>query len=196
MNYPENDYRAYLEHSYKGTTWKKENPKYSKKINGRYYYSEDVGADEVSARFKDLKKKYSSDTVDEATSSITEKTKNRIENRKGIRAATNSAKIKAAYDKAQENRRNAEIELYKKREAKKKEIEERKKKLKAANNKSSDLKRNASLNKKRAEDELEKRKSNKVEYAMTAAKSKAKYTGRKAKAKVKKIANALSKLID
>lgn len=35
-NYPENDYRSFLEHSSKGSTWK--NHKYIEIINGRYIY--------------------------------------------------------------------------------------------------------------------------------------------------------------
>ena len=40
-NYPENDYRNYLEHSFLGTQWKKAT-KYLFKKNGRYYYPGDV----------------------------------------------------------------------------------------------------------------------------------------------------------
>ena len=37
-DYPNNDYRAYLQHSAKGTTWEKKNHKYKYIINGRYVY--------------------------------------------------------------------------------------------------------------------------------------------------------------
>ena len=39
--HPENDYRSYLEHSYKGTHWKKGH-KYIRVENGRYIYPEDL----------------------------------------------------------------------------------------------------------------------------------------------------------
>lgn len=38
--YPRNDYRSYIQHSAKGTTWGKH--KYIKKVNDRYFYPEDL----------------------------------------------------------------------------------------------------------------------------------------------------------
>lgn len=36
--YPQNDYRYYLQHSAKGTTWEKKDHKYVKKEDGKYWY--------------------------------------------------------------------------------------------------------------------------------------------------------------
>ena len=63
MNYPENDYRNYLEHSSKGQRWKKH--KYLAIINGRYIYpdtssdvEETVGDRFNKALAQDLKNSY------------------------------------------------------------------------------------------------------------------------------------------
>ena len=59
MDYPVNDYRYYfhyLQHSAKGTTWHKENPKYASIKNGRYIYEENP-TDEKIEEFKEYSRK-------------------------------------------------------------------------------------------------------------------------------------------
>ena len=55
--YPQNDYRYYLQHSAKGTTWKKENPKYVSIKNGKYIYMDENPTEERINEFNVLKRK-------------------------------------------------------------------------------------------------------------------------------------------
>lgn len=53
--YPFNDYRYYLQHSAKDTTWHKEDHKYLYKKDGRYYYEELKGkAEELKRKAKEF----------------------------------------------------------------------------------------------------------------------------------------------
>ena len=56
--YPYNDYRYYLQHSAKGTTWHKEDHKYLYvDENGNYIYEEDVAKAKLEKKATDLKDK-------------------------------------------------------------------------------------------------------------------------------------------
>lgn len=151
--YPENDYRRYLRHSAKGTTWG--NHKYISIVNGRYIYPE-------------------------------QKT-----NTRSSQSSSNSGWSKWRVNSSTTNKVNKlDPGLAQEKHAKVKEYErrEREKKIGWAYGLAQD-------NKKRAERELEKVRSKKITYTANRIKSFAKYQGRKAKVKSKKVISALRRLI-
>ena len=209
QTYPQNDYRYYLKHSFKGTTWKKEDAKYLYKKDGRYYYPEDVGADEASQRYKDRKERYSTEyvsigggthggkgskvglTYDELNERNTLAYNKRRERKAKETVKERERKAKEDFMKEFERRNESNKILYERKKARKAK-EDLQKKNEAIRKENTSK---ASINKYDAEKKLEKKRSNKVKYTVTSAKSYANYLGRRSKAKIKKLTNALSKIL-
>lgn len=218
--YPQNDYRYYLKHSFKGTTWKKEDAKYLYKKDGRYYYPEDVGADEASERYRNSKKSVEyiyaeSAGADEASERYRNRKKSEESGKhlsidggvyggSGRKIGMTTAEInKKKNERKLKDKRNKDLERISKNSKslydKKKAREKKEKELAAIRARNEAIRKEnaskASINKYDAEKKLEKKRSNKVEYTLTAAKSYAGYLGRRSKAKIKKLTNALSKVL-